>query len=173
MSSRVDFTLEEWWLLQELPLMVSTTVLYASSSGAGGTMQEILAGATSLANASHTFPNNELIQALMEPTEDSRIFKRPPGLTSNTNKKEREEQLKKQTLAQCQRAADILFNKVESHEAREYKMWVMAVGGDVAAAVKEGGVLGLGAKRITEEEAHMLEEIAKALRFSAITPTSL
>ena len=167
MTTKIDYSLEEWWALQELPLLVGVAVLYASSSSTGGMMREIIASATAVANAGQMFPDNELIQSLMAPDEDSKILKPLPPITSGASKKERAEQLKKEMLAKCQRAANVLDAKATAHEIRDYKMWAMAIGGEVAVAVKEGGVFGIGAKTITEEETALLEEIAKALRYNS------
>ncbi|MCI0476173.1 MAG: hypothetical protein L0Y55_07995 [Anaerolineales bacterium] len=167
MTTKVDYTLEEWWALQEVPLLVGVAVLYASPSGTGGMMREIIASATAVANAGQLFPENELIQALMAPDEDSKILKPLSPMTAGASKKERAEQLKNGTLAKCQRAANVLDAKATAHEIRDYKSWVMAIGGEVAAAVKEGGVFGIGAKTITEEEIELLQAIAKALRYNS------
>lgn len=170
MTTKIDYTLEEWWALQEVPLLVGVAVLYASPSNPGGMMREIIASATAVANAGQMFPENELIQALMAPDEDSKILKPLPPITAGASKKERAEQLKKETLAKCQRAANVLDRKATAREIRDYKMWVMAIGGEVAAAVKEGGVFGIGAKTITEEEIALLTAIAKALRYNSYKP---
>ncbi len=170
MTTKIDYTLDEWWALQEVPLLVGVAVLYASPSNTGGMMREIIASATAVANAGQMFPDNELIQALMAPDEDSKILKPLPPITAGASKKERAEQLRKETLAKCQRAANVLDAKATAHEIRDYKQWVMAIGGEVAAAVKEGGVFGIGAKTITEEEIELLQDIAKALRYNSYKP---
>lgn len=167
MTTKIDYTLDEWWALQEVPLLVGVAVLYASPSSASGTMREIMASAGAVANASQMFPETELIQTLLAPDEDSKILKPLLPITAGATKKERAEQLKKETLAKCQRAANVLDDKATAHEIRDYKMWVMAIGGEAAAAVKEGGMFGIGAKTITEEEIVLLEEIAKALRYNS------
>ena len=167
MTTKIDYTLDEWWALQEVPLLVGVAVLYASPSSTGGMMREIIASASAVANAGQMFPENELIQTLMAPDEDSKILKPLPPITAGASKKERAEQLKKEMLAKCQRAANVLDAKATAHEIRDYKMWVMAIGGEVAAAVKEGGILGIGAKAITEEEIELLQAVAKALRYNS------
>lgn len=170
MTTKIDYTLDEWWALQEVPLLVGVAVLYASPSSTGGVMREIIASATAVANAAQMFPDNELIQALLTPDEDSKILKPPPPITAGASRRERAEQLHKETLAKCQRAANILDAKALAREIREYKMWVMAIGGEVAAAVREGGVFGIGAKIITEAEIALLQEIANALRYHSYKP---
>lgn len=170
MTTKIDYTLDEWWALQEVPLLVGVAVLYASPSSTGGVMREILASATAVANAGQMFPDNELIQALLTPDEDSKILKPPPPITAGTSRQERAEQLRKETLAKCQRVANVLDAKATAREIREYKMWVMAIGGEVAAASREGGMFGIGAKTITDAEIALLQEIANALRYHSYKP---
>ncbi len=170
MTTKIDYTLDEWWALQEVPLLVGVALLYASPSSTGGVMREILASATAVANASQMFPDNELIQALMTPDEDSKILKPPPALIAGASRQERAEQLRKETLARCERVANVLNTKATAREIREYKMWVMAIGGEVAAAAREGGVLGIGAKTITDAEIVLLQDIANALQYHSYKP---
>ena len=44
------------------------------------------------------------------------------------------------------------------------------VGGDVACAAEEGGIMRIGAKTVSEPEVKLLVEIAEALRYSPYTP---
>ena len=46
----------------------------------------------------------------------------------------------------------------------------MQVGGDVASAADEGGILRVGAKTISAPEVNLLTEIAAALRYADYTP---
>ena len=156
MTTKRDFNIEEWWLLQEAPLLVGTAMIYASNSNISGTMHEIVASATAMANAGQMFPNNELIEGILRLDDDSTVYKPPIPASAGKNREERRALIRQTALDKCKRAADILEKKATGRETREYKMWVMAIGGDVATAVKEGGVLGFGAKAITEAEVKLL-----------------
>ncbi len=171
MTKRSVFTPEEWWLLKETPLQAGAAVMVAVESGLG-TLQEIAANATGLASARDLFPSNELIAALVAPGSDPDEYKPSPRETAGANRAAREAEITADALAHCARVADVLDRKATAQEAREYKMWIMSIGGDVAAAAKEGGVLGIGAKAINEKEIAMLQQIAQALRYAAYTPPS-
>ncbi len=173
MTGKMDFTPEEWWLLKETPLRVGAAVMVAAPSGTGGTMQEIVANATALANASKAFPHCELIKALTTPDDDEQPYKPAPAEVGDTNRRAREERVKAETLAMSRRAADLLDRKVAAEPAREYKQWVMQVGGDVACAAEEGGLMRIGAKRVSAPEVEMLKEIAAALRYAEYAPPAV
>lgn len=173
MTSKTDFTPEEWWLLRETPLRVGAAVMVAAPSGTGGTMREIVANATALANASRSFPDSDLIKALTTPDDDEPAYKPGPAADGDANRRAREERVKANALDMCRRVADLLERKVASEQAREYKQWVMQVGGDVASAAEEGGFMRIGAKRVSAPEVKMLTEIATALRYAAYVPPAV
>ncbi len=170
MTGKADFTPEEWWLLKETPLRVGAAVMVAAPSGTSGTMQEIVANATALANASQLFPDSELIKALTTPDDDKQAYKPALAEVGDADRRAREERVKAETLDMCRRVADLLDHKVAAEQAREYKQWVMQVGGDVAQAAEEGGLMRIGAKRVSVPEVKMLTDIAAALRYAEYAP---
>ena len=173
MVGKADFTPEEWWLLRETPLRVGAAVMVAAPSGTSGTLHEIIANATALANASQSFPDSELIKALTEPEDKEHAYHPSPAAEGDANRHAREERVKKDTLDMCRRTADLLDRKAAGEIAQEYKKWVMQVGGDVACAAEEGGIMRIGAKTVSKPEVEMLVEIAASLRFSPYTPPEI
>ena len=147
--------------------------MVAAPSGTSGTLHEIIANATALANASQSFPDSDLIKALTEPEDEERAYHPSPAAEGDANRHAREERVKKDTLDMCRRTADLLDRKAVTETAQEYKKWVMQVGGDVACAAEEGGIMRIGAKRVSEPEVKLLVEIAAALRFSPYTPPEI
>jgi hypothetical protein len=173
LAGKADYTPEEWWLLRETPLRVGAAVMVAAPSGTGGTLREIMANATALANASKLFPDSDLIKSLSEPEDKEQTYHPSPAAEGDSDRHAREERVKKDTLDMCRRAADLLERKAASEIAHEYKQWVMQVGGDVACAAEEGGILRIGAKTVSEPEVKLLVEIAAALRFSPYAPPDI
>ena len=173
MAGKADYTPEEWWLLRETPLRVGAAVMVAAPSGTGGTMHEIVANATALANASQLFPDSELIKALTEPEDTEQAYHPSPAAEGDANRHAREERVKKDTLDMCRRVADVLDHTAAGETVQEYKKWVMQVGGDVASAAEEGGIMRIGAKRVSAPEVKVLVEIAAALRYSSYTPPEI
>ncbi len=166
MTSQADYTPEEWWLLKETPFLVGAAVMFSAYSGIGGTMREIVANAHSIVNAAQLFPDNELINGLVTP-DDGPDYGPAPAETGDADKRARQEHAKKDALEMCRQVADLLDRKSTADEAHEYKQWVMAIGGDVASAAEEGGILGIGKKKVSEPEIKTLSEIAAALRYTS------
>ncbi len=173
MAGKTDFTPEEWWLLRETPLRVGAAVMVAAPSGTRGTMHEIVANATALANASKLFPDSELIKALTAPEDDKPAFNPGAAVEGDANRQAREDRVEKDTLEMCRRVADLLDRKVTAEPAREYKRWVMQVGGDVASAADEGGFMRIGAKTVSAPEVKVLVGIAAALRYAEYVPPAV
>ncbi len=169
MTGKADLTPEEWWLLRETPLRVGAAVMVAAPSGTSGTMHEIIANATALANASRLFPESELIKALTTPDDGEHAYKPAPEV-GDANRRAREERVKTDTLDMCRRAAELLDRKIAADEAHAYRQWVMQVGGDVASAAEEGGLMRIGAKKVSAPEVKLLTEIAAALGYPEYTP---
>jgi hypothetical protein len=133
-------------------------------------MHEIVANATALANASRVFPESDLIKALTTSDDGEQAYKPALAEVGDANRRAREERVKADTLEMCRRAADLLDRKVAADQADEYKQWVMQVGGDVASAAEEGGLMRIGAKKVGAREVKMLTEIAAALRYAEYAP---
>jgi hypothetical protein len=53
--------------------------------------------------------------------------------------------------------------KAKPAEAQAFKQWLVSVGQKVAEAAKEGGVLGFGGTRVSEQETAALKELTSVL----------
>ena len=68
-----------------------------------------------------------------------------------------------EVAAKCSEVAGLLREKSTDAEAAGYKQWTLEVGEKVANAAKEGGFLGIGGERVSEEEKQVLEKFQAAL----------
>ena len=57
----------------------------------------------------------------------------------------------------------IVDEKASAAESTAYKQWLMSVAQAVAEAGKEGGFLGIGAERVSEQEEIVLENYRKTI----------
>ena len=163
MSTKSDYTKEEWILLHSVPAMVGAAVLAADESGMWGTTKESFALTTSWAKGVTQFPDNTLIKSLKIENED------PDGDPIKEAYKDFKEDVKRKGLDQfaveavedCGKAADLLDEKSETQEANQYKAWVISIGRKVATAAKEKGSAG---EKVSLKEEALLDKIAAALR---------
>lgn len=159
MTTKADYTPEEWQLLLDMPRLVGTAVMVADPSGAIGMRQESVALAKGLANGKLYYPQNELIQAL-----SAEIDAQPP-----IDSHQPAEQIKATATEKCGQVADLL-EKAPEREREEYKLWCLEVGEEVANAAIEGGFLGLGGDRVSQTELSTLLDLAEALRIVHYLP---
>ena len=155
MSTKADYTKEEWDLIVKSPVMAAMAVIAASPSGPIGVLKEMFAVGKGLwAGAEGT--TNPLIGALVA---DLKAGARPAMPT------ERPQDLahaKAQAIAACREVAALLDRKAPA-EAEGFKRWLLGSAQGVAEAAKEGGVFGIGGVKVSEAEKAALAEVAQAL----------
>jgi len=158
MSSKDDFTSQEWSTLIKAPMMVSYAVMGAAPSGGIGIVKEMKAVADAIVDSGEHAPAGSLIQAVvneikMNATDGSHGSKEtiPSG------------EIKGKAIELCRDVAQILQSKTTDEEAHGYKLWLLSVGKSVAEAAKEGGFLIFGGTQVSDGEMEALTEVASAL----------
>jgi len=159
MSTKADYTKEEWDLIVKSPVMASMAVIAASPSGPIGVVKEMFAVGKGLwAESEGT--TNPLIAALVA---DLKAGARP---AMPTERPQDLAQAKAQALGACREVAALLGRKAPG-EAEGFKRWLLRSAQGVAEAAKEGGVFGIGGVRVSEAEKTALAEVADALGVKA------
>ena len=159
MTTKANFTPEEWNLLRRAPMMAGLVVVAASPSGPVGILQETFAVGKVLAEAKAQSPG-ELISSLVADltTEEGRKAARPADLVGKSP-----EQIKSNALDSLRQVGTLLDQKARPEESQAVKRWLHDTGKRVSEAAKEGGFLGFKAERVSEGEQHMLDKLAEAL----------
>ncbi len=157
MTTRSDYTDDEWMLLHELPDAVATLVLMAGSSGPIGTLREMEALGRANSRAAARFSGVPFIQELARSL--------PPVHPGPQKQREGD------TLDMCRGAVALLDAKAAPEEAASYKQWIMAVAEEIAGAAKEGAFLGIGGERVSTWETEVMNEVSAALGLSGAAPT--
>ena len=160
MTTKEDYSSEEWQLLMEVPPIVGLTVMMAGKSGFGS-MKEAWAMTRGVLDAKDGYEGNELVHALV----DARLKDREHSQVEQLNSPYRgqsPEEILKSTLEMCSEVKSLLSEKASEDEAAGFVDWAITVGEKVANAAKEGGFFSSGPK-VSEEEAYVIEEVKKAL----------
>ena len=159
MSTKADFSVDEWDLLRTAPLMASILVVAASPSGPLGLVQESTAAGKMIiqtAGAAQT----PLLRALAQDlTERMSIPKPPAGATAGQVQAAATEILK--------RTSELLTNKATPEETAEVKQWLANIAKATAEATKEGGFLGFGGTLVSDEEKAALVTVNSTLGLGA------
>jgi hypothetical protein len=155
MSTKADFSVEEWDLLRSSPLMASILVMAASPSGPIGVVQESTAAGRVILQAAAT-AQTPLLKTLAEDLQSTMSIPKPPAGATPAHVQEAAAEI-------LRRTADLLAKKATPEEAAEYKQWLVKVAQATAEASKEGGFLGIGGTLVSAEEKTALAAVNTAL----------
>ncbi|MHB1131417.1 MAG: hypothetical protein ACYC4L_03415 [Chloroflexota bacterium] len=163
MTSKADFTPEEWQQIITAPQMATFYIALASPSGPIGAIQEMMVFPKLLVETMKTAGGNALIDAVTADYKekiDRKERVEPPPLAKDS------EAIKAQSLQACRDLATLLAQKAPA-EAEGYKQWVYQAAQHSAEAAKEGGFLGIGGTKVNEAEATALRDLAGTLGIPA------
>ncbi len=170
MSIKDDFTEDEWFLLSSTPAMIGSAMSTAAPSGVIGTVKEMTASMRASVSGLTDYPDSELIKALLEKAENWDEAKdkmkdyreRFKSRLGSAEIKSRED-LQSHVLSDCAAAVKLIDEKCSASDAAAYREWSVKIANKVANAAKEGGVLGFGGVRVSDEETAMIAKIEAAL----------
>ena len=145
MTTKSEFNGEEWERVARAPALAGVMVALADR---GGTFRESLALGKAYAAAKRDEGGSELLKELVAS---------PPSLDRESAGQA------DQIPEQIQEAARIVEEKATPEEADEYRQFILRLADVVAHAHKEGGVLGIGGKAISEEEQAALDRLSSTL----------
>ena len=148
MTEKAAFNAEEWSKVVEAPALAALTVIAADR---GGTIRESLSLGRAYSEARRD--GSGLLQEIVStaPQVD------PNDLKDRNAVPQRAETALREALR-------VLEEKATPEEAEAYREFVLKVAETVARAHKEGGVLGIGGKEISESEQAALDELAGVVR---------
>jgi hypothetical protein len=145
MTTKADFSAEEWERVLLGPPAAGLLVVLAAR---GGTLRESLSIARAYAEARQGGGESELL--------DQIVAAQPP---LQPQAERSPEELRERLLRELREAVEALAARATPEEVAAYRAFVMRVAEGTAEAHKEGGFLGIGGTRVSEEERRRLEEI--------------
>ena len=158
MTVKTDFTAEEWQKLLQAPGAAGIYIMMSDPSFVIGSMKEALAVSSSILKKEKG-SNSELLAALLGEFKEKEMAKQAQIKFLKKNV----DAVKQTTIDALKQAAQILDQKATAEEAAEIKAWLYDVSVKAANAAKEGGFLGFGGEKVSENEKIALQEIAGQL----------
>lgn len=155
MSAQEDYTAEEWELVASGPAIAGMTIVVADPAFFGA-MKESAAIARAILEAGQK-SKVELIRAIGAASSSGHKYKTP-----DLPKDQGTDGALKILIAECQRAVKVVQEK-SPEEADDYARYLLAIAQVTAQSSKEGGFLGIGATRVSEQETATLDRLAEAL----------
>jgi len=161
MTTKADYTAEEWNVIMQAPMAAAMVVMFASPSNPVGLAQETFAVSKMLAENVGKPSGIGLIDAVAEQIKDpeGRKAAQPPSPEAGADLTA----LKARALGTLRQLNDLLTAKAPAEEATSFRQWILSTAQRVAGAAKEGGFLGIGGTSISAEETAAIAEVAQTL----------
>src|SRR5215212_8007914 len=144
MTTKSEFNAEEWDQVTQAPALAALMVILAER---GGAIRESIALGKAYAEARRD-GGSELIEQLV--ASAPHLDPKSMGGT---------EELRGRVPERIKSAIALVDQKATPEEAQEYRDFILRLAEVVAHAHKEGGVLGIGGKEVTEPEQAALDEL--------------
>ena len=154
MTTRADYTVEEWTLLLQAPANAATYLITADMSVIGA-LKELKAMGKAVEQREVAPAAQELVNALVADLEE--ISKNKESVEAPEIQEG--EEARAAIRQGLQKSADLLDTKCSAEEAAGFRQWLLTVAQAVAEADKEGSHFGIGGVRVTEKEEAALAEI--------------
>jgi len=161
MTTKVDYTTEEWNVIMQSPMAAAMVVMFASPSNPVGLAQETFAVSKMLAENVGKPSGVGLIDSVAEQLKDAegRKAAQPPRPEAGADITA----LKGRALGTLRQLNDLLTAKAPAEEATSFRQWILTTAQQVAGAAKEGGFLGIGGASISAEETAAIAEVERTL----------
>ena len=157
MTSKGDFSEEEWARIRRAPFVAGMAISIADPGGPIEVAKETMA---SVRSASAPPSEEELLVAVAHDIQALTKQKQNPmgkfKLTSGALAGQ-------QVLEELRAVNEIVTAKATPEEAAAFRRWLVATAQSAADAAKEGGFMGFGAEQVSKGEQAMLDQLGSAL----------
>jgi hypothetical protein len=157
-TTKSDFTEDEWATLVRAPIVAGTTITIADPGGPIEVVKETSA-VVKFATGSSSEQRDDLVgevaremRGLVEERKNPVGDFRPRGTLAG-----------KEVLDELSRANEIVTAKATPEEAQAFREWIMECAQRAAEAAKEGGFMGFRAEQVSQGEKDMLAQLRSAL----------
>lgn len=157
MSTRADYTDEDWNRLGRAPLVAALAISIADPGGPIEVLRESSAALKTIAEAADDGRYGAFVSAVAtDVAAKARHRENPLGDFKPAGAEARQ-----QVLDELRRVEALLVAKADDDEADEFREWLRISARRSAMAAREGGFLGLGGERVSQREQDMLGELGE------------
>jgi hypothetical protein len=159
MTTKTDFTDEEWARLERAPIVAGMAITLADPGGPIEAIKESVAAIKTVTEAAQSGGQSELVDAVAKSVaEKAQQRQSPLG-----DFKPRGALAGQEILEELQAVNALLAEKATPEEAASFREWLLTAAKRSAEAAKEGGFLGFKAERVSEGEQKMLDKLGEVL----------
>lgn len=159
MTTRTDFTDEEWARLERAPFVAGMAISLADPGGAIEAMKETMATVKTVTEVARSGGRGDFVDeiaksiAMRVGQRDNPLEGfRPKGALAG-----------EEILEELRGVNAFVKQKATPEEAEALREWLLEAAKRAADAAKEGGFMGFRAERVSEGEQQMLDKLAEAL----------
>jgi hypothetical protein len=155
MTTKNDFTEEEWVRLGRAPLVAGAAISLADPGGPIEAIKESSAAIRTVLEAAQGGGYGEFVQAVArDVAEKARQRQNPMAGFRPTGSDARDE-----VLEELRAVNALLVEKTTPEETAQFREWLKTAAQRAATAAKEGGFLGFNAQLVSENEQQMLDTL--------------
>ena len=157
MTTKSDFTEEEWVRIRRAPFVAGMAISLADPGGPIEMAKETIATLKSATNP----PSREqlLAEIALDIQSMTQQKQNPLGDYRVTDGKRAGQQI----LDELRSVQQIVASRATPEEANAYSQWLVATAQTAADAAKEGGFMGFRAEQVSQGEKSMLDQVRSAL----------
>ncbi|MGH3990067.1 MAG: hypothetical protein ACRDTZ_22555 [Pseudonocardiaceae bacterium] len=157
MTTRTDFTEEEWVQVRRAPFVAGMAISLADPGGPIEMAKETMATIKSATNP----PSRE--QLLADVALDIQSMTQQKQNPLSGYKLSKGAPAGHQILDELRAVKGIVASKATPEETGAFSEWLLTTAQAAADAAKEGGFMGFGAKQVSQGEKDMLDQVRAAL----------
>jgi len=155
MTSRTDFTDEEWQRLGRAPLVAGMAISFADPGGPIEALKETNASLRTVLQAAESGDHGAFVQAVAKDVAELARHRHNPMHDFKPRGADARQEIEDEMRA----VNALLVAKTTPEEADAFREWLKQSAQAAALAAKEGGFLGFKAERVSENEQQMLERL--------------
>jgi hypothetical protein len=156
-TSRADFSDEEWARLGRAPLVAGLAISLADPGGAIDAVRESSAALRTLLDAARKGGFGDFVHSLAQDAAAKVERRENPMAGFSPDRRRALEEI----LDELRAVHALLMEKAAPQDVDDFREWIRMASQRAALAAKEGGFLGIGGQRVSEREQQMLETLGE------------
>jgi hypothetical protein len=157
MTTKADFTEEEWARLGRSPLVAGMAISLADPGGPIETLRESSAALQTVIEAAQSGSHGEFVQEVARDFAEKARHRQNPMAGFKPKGRDAGEEV----LTELRAVNQLLVEKTTPEVREQFREWLKTAAQRAATAAKEGGFLGFRAELVSEREQLMLDRLAE------------
>jgi len=159
MTTKADFTDEEWARLERAPIVASMAISLADPGGPIEAVKESMAAIRTVTEAAQSGGGGDLVDSVAASFAEKAKQRQNPL----ADFKPRGAMAGQEILDELRTVNELVTQKATPEEAAAFRAWLLTAAKRASEAAKEGGFMGFKAERVSEGEQRMLDKLGEVL----------